>query len=335
MTTAFAALLIGVVGAALLLALVAFLWVNRTPSTNERFDDFGRVPLFGVDLTAAASAAPAGAGTYRTPPASSSAISNLSDDPDVAETEEAESIVSSRDFSAPALHPEVQTPTSRPFGKPVAIDNSAIEVAEANASAAPANPATNGAGRLGGMGWRANGGWPSADQAATPRFSPPVRDASADMRTPPRPHVENGASPNGNGTNAEDVPGSMVEGHRIRFSTPMEGTLQFLPGRLEISSGLDTGREIRFVRVPGPNGTEVTFGRNEGPLYRHIQLRDQTVSREHARMTLAEGRWLLTNLSRTNPVAHNGRVLSPGEHQPLEDGDRLEMGEVVFSFRSR
>jgi pSer/pThr/pTyr-binding forkhead associated (FHA) protein len=133
----------------------------------------------------------------------------------------------------------------------------------------------------------------------------------------------------------DGVPGSMVEGHRFRFSTPVEGTLQFLPGRLEISSGLDTGREIRFVRVPGPNGTEVTFGRNEGPLYRHIQLRDQTVSREHARMTFLDGRWQLINLSRTNPVAHNGRVLGWEEQRPLEDGDRLEMGEVVFSFRSR
>ena len=53
MTTAFVALLIGVAGAALLLALVAHLWVNRTPSTDERFDAYGRVPLFGVDLSAA------------------------------------------------------------------------------------------------------------------------------------------------------------------------------------------------------------------------------------------------------------------------------------------
>ncbi|MGV3710261.1 MAG: FHA domain-containing protein, partial [Gemmatimonas sp.] len=131
------------------------------------------------------------------------------------------------------------------------------------------------------------------------------------------------------------VPGSVTNGHSIRYATPAEGTLQFLPGRLEISTGLDTGREIRFVRGPGPNGTEVTFGRNEGPIYRHIQLRDQTVSREHARMQFAEGHWTLTNLSRTNPVAHNGRVLRHDEVQQLTDGDRLEMGEVIFSFRSR
>jgi pSer/pThr/pTyr-binding forkhead associated (FHA) protein len=130
------------------------------------------------------------------------------------------------------------------------------------------------------------------------------------------------------------VPGELVEGHLVRFSVPQEGTLQFLPGRLEITSGLDRGREIRFVRVPGPNGTEVTFGRSEGPAYRHIQLREATVSRSHARLRLADSRWHLLNRSATNPVLHNGRTLKDREEQPLTDGDRIEMGEVVFVFRS-
>jgi hypothetical protein len=134
---------------------------------------------------------------------------------------------------------------------------------------------------------------------------------------------------------ANGVPGTMVEGHLLRFSVPAEGTLQFLPGRLEIAAGLDAGREIRFVNVPGPQGTEVTFGRSDGELYRHIQLRDQTVSRSHARMRLVDGRWFLLNLSQTNPVVQNGRSLATGEERPVEDGDRIEMGEVLFTFRSR
>jgi pSer/pThr/pTyr-binding forkhead associated (FHA) protein len=127
----------------------------------------------------------------------------------------------------------------------------------------------------------------------------------------------------------------VVEGHLLRFSVPQEGTLQFLPGRLEVSGGLDAGREIRFVRVPGPDGTQVTFGRSEGPAYRHIQLREATVSRLHARLSLREGTWHLTNLSATNPAVYNGRTLNTGEEQPLSDGDRIEMGEVLFGFRSR
>ena len=131
------------------------------------------------------------------------------------------------------------------------------------------------------------------------------------------------------------VPGTMVEGQLLRYSVPAEGTLQFLPGRLQIGAGLDAGREIRFVQVPGPDGAEVTFGRSDGPLYRHIQLRDQTVSRSHARLRFADATWHLLNFSQTNPVAHNGRVLGNGEEQILTDGDRIEMGEVLFTFRSR
>ena len=124
------------------------------------------------------------------------------------------------------------------------------------------------------------------------------------------------------------------EGQSVRFSIPTDGTLQFLPGRLEITAGHEAGREIRFVRLPN-SPPEITFGRNEGAPYRHVQLRDGTVSRLHARMRLHEGRWTLTNLSTTNPVTYNGRVLGDGEEQPLEHDDRIEMGEVAFRFRSR
>ena len=126
-----------------------------------------------------------------------------------------------------------------------------------------------------------------------------------------------------------------VERQIIQFNLPTEGTLQFLPGRLEIVSGQEHGREIRFVRLPGPNGTEFTFGRSEGEVYRHIQLSDQTVSRQHARMRFHEGRWYLLSLSHTNPVIHVGRALAVGEEQLLDDGDRIEMGEVLCTFRYR
>jgi hypothetical protein len=148
--------------------------------------------------------------------------------------------------------------------------------------------------------------------------------------------------------------GSTVEGTSVRYWRPADGTLQFLPGRLEVIAGRDTGHEIRFVRTPGPDGTQVTFGRAEGAPYRHIQLREPTVSRSHARMTLEAAlttplagnstsapvaRWRLENLSATNPVVVNGRALGAdgGETSAvtLEDGDRIEMGEVVFRFYER
>lgn len=142
----------------------------------------------------------------------------------------------------------------------------------------------------------------------------------------------------------------------IAHRRPADGTLQFLPGRLEVVSGRGMGEEIRFVRTPGPDGTTVTFGRAEGAAYRHVQLGEPTVSRTHARMTLDIGdplpgagspgapptgaaQWRLDNLSATNPVIVNGRPLhaggSPGSSVILTDGDRIEMGEVAFIYHAR
>lgn len=139
------------------------------------------------------------------------------------------------------------------------------------------------------------------------------------------------------GTLAAPSEQAFTSGETLRFAIPDEGTLRFLPGRLEVVGGPDTGREVRFVAPPGSGDTvEITFGRTEGPAYRHVQLLARTVSRRHAVMSLDDGHWNLTNLSATNPVLLNGRALAPDETAPLlVDGDRIEMGEVVFLFHSR
>jgi hypothetical protein len=126
---------------------------------------------------------------------------------------------------------------------------------------------------------------------------------------------------------------TLVDGHSIRFYRPADGTLQFFPGRLEVIEGHDAGHEIRFVKAAGADAHIITFGRLEGPPYRHIQLREPTVSRQHARMVLHEGTWHLENLSGTNPVVVNGDALAgQGTTVPLKNGDRVEMGEVTFRF---
>ena len=122
----------------------------------------------------------------------------------------------------------------------------------------------------------------------------------------------------------------------LRLERAPDGTLQFLPGKLEVIEGREVGHEIRFVRTPGPDGQTVTFGRSEGTQYRHVQLQEHTVSRQHARMSLEGKTWTLTNLSRTNPVVVNGMAMNDtAPSVVLRDGDRIEMGEVVFRFRSR
>jgi hypothetical protein len=131
-------------------------------------------------------------------------------------------------------------------------------------------------------------------------------------------------------------PASTAEKSPRRAPRPMDGTLQFLPGRFEVIEGREIGQEIRFVRQPGTAQTEVTFGRQDGTAYRHVQLHEPTVSRLHAKMTLEDRDWRLTNLSATNPVSVNGKPLDPDHGSVvLRDGDRVEMGEVVFRFRAK
>ncbi len=96
------------------------------------------------------------------------------------------------------------------------------------------------------------------------------------------------------------------------------------------------GQEIRFVRHPGEKDTVVTFGRSDGPQYRHVQLHEHTVSRLHAKITLEGRRWRMSNMSATNPVIVNDTPLEGDDGSVLlNEGDRIEMGEVVFRFRAK
>lgn len=122
----------------------------------------------------------------------------------------------------------------------------------------------------------------------------------------------------------------------LRVHKPLDGTLQFLPGRLEVVEGRDIGQEFRFVRQPGSTRTEITLGRQDGAPYRHFQLHEPTVSRLHAKLTLEDRNWRLTNLSETNPASVNGTPLGAKEGSViLADGDRIELGEVVFVYRAK
>lgn len=132
------------------------------------------------------------------------------------------------------------------------------------------------------------------------------------------------------------LPAEVVLGHSLRFHRPPEGTLEFLPGSLEVVGGPDAGHEIRFVRPDSGEGPVISFGRKEGPPYRHVQLLEPTVSRTHARMSLEGGRWRVTNLSRTNPVLVNGEALEGvNASHLLAADDLLEMGALVFRFHDR
>lgn len=127
----------------------------------------------------------------------------------------------------------------------------------------------------------------------------------------------------------------MYDGETVRFATPSAGggTVQLLPGRLEIVEGSDRGEDIRFESPQG-EPPEFTFGRRKSPEPTHIQLKARTVSREHAVMRYRDDGWEIENRSSTNPVRVNGEELSPvGEATVLSEDDRVEMGKIAFRFR--
>ena len=169
-------------------------------------------------------------------------------------------------------------------------------------------------------------------QHATPPYRPATQPTYAPPPPPPEPFIE--PLPNAPGGNGHGE-GEASDGDTKRH-VRADRTLQFLPGRLEVIAGKGLGNEIRFVRTGGPDGSSVTFGRSNGPPYRHVQLDVPTVSRRHARMRWDGSHWVLTNLSATNPVAINGVAL-PGEGTAIDlsDGDRVEMGEVAFRFHAQ
>lgn len=306
MTPELIRIIVAVAGGLAVLAAVVIWWMNRTPHVEG--DDSGTVPLFGGVDRGAGATPDVGimeGGTVRLQ-------APYTTPPDSAAVEGAKELPGSHGTPGVRSRPDrAREPRTkeRQGGLPVDLRSDVLRRVREDPSPPPAKD--------------------NRPQVA----SSTVREfVTGGLPAPPPVSVS--------GTDAAvvseaGVPGTMVEGHLLRFSVPAEGTLQFLPGRLEIASGMDAGREIRFVRVPGPHETEVTFGRSEGELYRHIQLRDQTVSRAHAVMRLVDSVWTLMNHSRTNPVVHNGKVLGDGAEQELEDGDRIEMGEVLFTFRNR
>lgn len=140
---------------------------------------------------------------------------------------------------------------------------------------------------------------------------------------------------------AAGQPVDIDEGKTIRVARPdsSQGTLQILPGRLEITGGGDQGRlpDIRFVRDPVALGDpEMTFGRTGNVSPTHMILKSQTVSRLHAKMRFSGGQWTIQNFSDTNPLLMNGQPLRV-EAPPakLKSGDTIEMGEVSFRFHDR
>lgn len=128
----------------------------------------------------------------------------------------------------------------------------------------------------------------------------------------------------------------LVGARTVVFRSPADEPVQILPGRLEIVAGEPPRDDLRFFgRLGEP--VRITLGREAGSPQRTITLRSPTVSRRHAGLEFVDGRWQITNLSTTNPVLVNDRMLAPDGDTAcvLAEGDRIELGEVVLRFHER
>mgnify|MGYP000011631060 CR=1 FL=1 len=65
-----------------------------------------------------------------------------------------------------------------------------------------------------------------------------------------------------------------------------------------------------------------------------ISLRSKTVSRRHAQLTFAQGRWFIEDLGSANGTFVNGERVTFGAAFPLRHGDRIAVGsaKLVFSW---
>ncbi len=122
-----------------------------------------------------------------------------------------------------------------------------------------------------------------------------------------------------------------MEGHSVKVKVPPPGTYRVLPGYFEVV-GDPAVRQVRLFQAPGEKTTEITFGREEGPSYFHVQLKPLTVSVRHAKVVVRNGSCTLINLSLTNPTRVNGVELAVEEACLLADGDSIEMGEVALVY---
>ena len=112
-----------------------------------------------------------------------------------------------------------------------------------------------------------------------------------------------------------------------RFSS----TIRVLPAWLEPTDG--EGNPIRFFAPPtGGHQVRISLGRDSGHPYEHVQLNEQTVSRRQAALNVLDGRYMLENLSGTNPTQVNGRSVGR-EPMPLSDGDLVQLGQLSLRFR--
>lgn len=121
----------------------------------------------------------------------------------------------------------------------------------------------------------------------------------------------------------------------IRITQSSPKTLKMIPGRLQIISGLDKGKEFPIMGFPGSDGSVLTIGREKGNSqseFSYIQLLEKTVSRKQAEILYVDQKLYVKNYSETNLTQLNGVDLKFGERAEITINSIIKTGEVEFKY---
>mgnify|MGYP001766040044 CR=1 FL=1 len=124
----------------------------------------------------------------------------------------------------------------------------------------------------------------------------------------------------------------------IKAAIPLfEQDASTLPTVPKIKQGVEVVRprlvlneEADFRQDISLSGEEITIGRECPSANWHVQLKDSAVSRPHARITLNQGQYSITDLGSANgTTVNNVPVYAP---VILREGDLIEIGATKLTF---
>jgi len=121
----------------------------------------------------------------------------------------------------------------------------------------------------------------------------------------------------------------------IKIANTSPKTLKFIPGKLVIISGEDTGKSFKIAGYPTLDGSVVSIGRDEvkgDKSYSHIQLMQKTISRKQAEIIQKDEKLYVKNMSETNYTQIDGTELKPNEKSEINPGSILRLGELELKY---
>lgn len=129
-----------------------------------------------------------------------------------------------------------------------------------------------------------------------------------------------------------DMPIPSVKGQTGPLTDPTATPMMPMPAKTAPS-----GNAVAELR--GDRGEVWYLVEGDNMLGRHSsnthQLRDESVSRQHAIITVQKRRCTFRDTGASHPSEINGQLLVQGQPYELRDGDRLRLGSTLLTFRKQ